>query len=1044
MEIRVLGPVEVVQDGKTVPVNRVQVRRLLALFASHPDGIASDALIDALWPESPPSNPRAALSVHLSRLRTTLGDDRDLLVATGDGYVLTSATDLANFRAAITAAEDTSDPNARVDHLAGALERWRGEPFGDLGDLDRLRIPAVEIRELYFSATTRLLGTHAELAEHAEVVRRGESMANEHLDRERLVAIVARSMAATGRRTDALGLLDRCQTWIRQHLGIDATELIRTLERKLLDGAVDLVPLPVVNASVAAVAHPLVNRDTELAALLNANRATCVVGEPGIGKTALLHHVASVLRDDSHDVRMFSATASPEHPMQVLADMVLSAIDDGGLDAADDTVRGALRRVLPRHDFGRAASMHAMSRDAMVELAASFLGHHMRSRGTRLIVDDCQWLDRASAAVVESLADEPGLPVLLGSRPAPEPHLKFIHSGEFVEPLQLQVFTAAEVDRMIHAEALTLPHSTTANELQTLTGGNPLFLRLVFDLLADGVNLDALPSSILVAVHHRIATLSANARETLGFAAVCGERFHPSTMRALRPDADADLREAEGAGVLACDTAADMGQFRHALVRAAVYQQLPEGRRIELHIEVGEALEAAGASPTELVRHFTEAAAFDPYRAAEAHHRAALEYSSVYDVEAVEQHCAAGRELLGGMDQLLESRLAVLQGRAQRTLHRGGFDPAIPQAVELARTIGDHQLFADAAVALCLQGWSMEGASPDGALDLLSEAVALDLDPDTRALAGAAAATYVLSDHNSRARSMYNDAVQLALDECGPSTQAEVLQFAGWGLSHPADFATWIETNQLLGDLAGADPNLRWSAASDALSIGVIRADRSQFEHAMADLRELAAHPSLNHRDWELAHMEANYSTIHGDLDVADAHIHRSWELGERTNSTAWMRPIFGASLLMIRRAQGRLEEMLPLIEAAIEEHPTFLAWHACMASAAAQAGDTRRCQDALDVAAGRDFADLLPDPTWSGVTVLLSDAIVAVEDRPRAETLYQIMLPYADRISWSGVSTPGPMATGLAGLAEVLDRPDDAAAHRARGESLMRRLISR
>lgn len=727
--------------------------------------------------------------------------------------------------------------------------------------------------------------------------------------------------------------------------------------------------------------------------------------------------------------------------MQVLADLLQSAIDSDGIATVDGATLSALRRILPRHDFGDRVSLQAMSREVMVETAAAFLTERLGSDRTRLIVDDCQWLDRSSAAVLEILATGGRAPILLGSRPTTEPHLRFIQVGNAIERLPLHTFSAGQVEAMITAEAVTLPRTTTATELQTLTGGNPLFLRLILDLMADGVNLDELPSSILVAVHHRIATLSAGARETLGYAAVCGERFHPSTIRALRAEADDHLYEAELAGVLAWDSTTDDARFKHALVRAAVYQQLPEGRRIQRHIDVGDALEAAGASPTELVRHFGEAAAFDPYRAAETHYRAALEYSAVYEVESVERLCAAGREILDGTDQLLESRLAVLQGRAQRTLHRGGFDPAISEAVKLARSIDDHQLFADAAVALCLQGWSMEGASPEGALDLLAEAVDLDLDPDTRAKAGATAATYILSDHNSRARSMYDKAVQLALAECGPSTQAEVLQFASWGLSHPADFATWEETNQLLGDLAGADRNLRWSAASAAMSIAVIRAHRPDLDQAVDTLRELAAHPGLAHRDWELAHIESAYSAIIGDLDAADTHIHRSWELGERTNSAAWMRPIFGASLLMIRRAQGRLDEMLPIVELAIEEHPDFLAWRAGMASAAAQIGDVARCRAELDAAASQNFANLIPDPTWSVVTVLLSDAIVALDDKPRAQALYPIMAPYADRISWSGVSSAGPMATGLAGLADVLGRPEDAAAHRAMGESLWAQL---
>src|SRR5436190_20333377 len=134
MEFRLLGPVEPVDDdGRTIPLGRKQVRALLAFLLLHVNEIvSSDVLIDALWPEPPPTAP-AGLQNSVARLRKALGFDVVVSPPTG-GYMLRvdpERFDLARFERLVEEAR-TMPVRERAELLRAALALWRGAPLEDL------------------------------------------------------------------------------------------------------------------------------------------------------------------------------------------------------------------------------------------------------------------------------------------------------------------------------------------------------------------------------------------------------------------------------------------------------------------------------------------------------------------------------------------------------------------------------------------------------------------------------------------------------------------------------------------------------------------------------------------------------------------------------------------------------------------------------------------------------------------------------------------------------------------------------------------------
>ena len=84
MEFRILGPLEVLDEGRSVDVGAAKQRALLAVLLLNANRVvSSDRLIEALWGERAPGTAQKALQVYVSQLRKALGRDRILTRAPG-------------------------------------------------------------------------------------------------------------------------------------------------------------------------------------------------------------------------------------------------------------------------------------------------------------------------------------------------------------------------------------------------------------------------------------------------------------------------------------------------------------------------------------------------------------------------------------------------------------------------------------------------------------------------------------------------------------------------------------------------------------------------------------------------------------------------------------------------------------------------------------------------------------------------------------------------------------------------------------------------
>lgn len=166
VRIELLGPVRVLLDG--VPVDaphlrRGRVRTLLALLAvSGP--LRRDQIVDLMWPDHDPASGSRNLRVILSRLRqvlepTALRDglrpvlvvDRDTVALADAGRIEVDVRELDRALVEADRAHAAGDATVQADHLARAVDLWRGEPLVDLeplagraGDIEAVRRALVE------------------------------------------------------------------------------------------------------------------------------------------------------------------------------------------------------------------------------------------------------------------------------------------------------------------------------------------------------------------------------------------------------------------------------------------------------------------------------------------------------------------------------------------------------------------------------------------------------------------------------------------------------------------------------------------------------------------------------------------------------------------------------------------------------------------------------------------------------------------------------------------------------------------------------------
>jgi tetratricopeptide (TPR) repeat protein len=139
-----------------------------------------------------------------------------------------------------------------------------------------------------------------------------------------------------------------------------------------------------------------------------------------------------------------------------------------------------------------------------------------------------------------------------------------------------------------------------------------------------------------------------------------------------------------------------------------------------------------------------------------------------------------------------------------------------------------------------------------------------------------------------------------------------------------------------------------------------------------------------------------------------------------------------GVQMFTIRREQGRLREIAPLVKHFVEERGEGAAWRPGLALIYADLDLLPQARAAFDELAADDFSAVPRDSLWQTSLCYLAEVCARLEDTERAEVLYRLLLPFAKLAVVVGNATVclGATSRFLGQLAMVLGRWDEAAAH--------------
>jgi DNA-binding SARP family transcriptional activator/ABC-type branched-subunit amino acid transport system substrate-binding protein len=243
VEFRILGPLQVLDDGRELALGPAKEQAVLAVLLLHSGSVVSRAqLIDGLWGETPPPTAAKTLIVYVSQVRKTLSPNGgEQILTRPPGYMVDpgeEAFDAKRFERLATVArerERAGELEAAAAVMQEALAQWRGPALAGVELEGEGRDDVARLEELRLLAQLDLIDYELALGHHEQLVAELERLVAQHPLDERVRGQLILALYRSGRQADALQAYRESRETLVETLGIEPSPGLQRLERGILN-----------------------------------------------------------------------------------------------------------------------------------------------------------------------------------------------------------------------------------------------------------------------------------------------------------------------------------------------------------------------------------------------------------------------------------------------------------------------------------------------------------------------------------------------------------------------------------------------------------------------------------------------------------------------------------------------------------------------------------------------------------------------------------------------------------------------------------------
>jgi DNA-binding SARP family transcriptional activator len=477
IHITTFGTLRVVWQGAEVEESTWRTRQarqlLKVLITERPRPVATDRLIDLLWPGNSVETAATTLRSAINALRNVLEPDRPnrapsrYIHTQSPGYAYRSHPDIwldvELFETLLRQAEKTANPNEKQLLLEEATALYSddyliSDPYADWAKSERERL-----RELYFHGLLALADLYSRVGNYTDAIPLARLILTRDEVRENAYQALMRYQAESGDSAAALITYERCRAILGEELGADPSPVTQELHSRILNGEID------VRSAAALAAHapvtppgqasqpasspdgplpqqillptlddPLldtfVGRTAEITSISSAlegalageGSIALLAGEAGVGKSRLAYEI--LRRAEAAGTTVISAACQQLErnlPYAPLADGIsryLQLLPDSSLRRLPPAALTQLVQILPTlqdrlgtdKPENSESDLPDESRQRIIDGIVTFLTRLAELRPLVLFLDDLHWADADSLAVLSRLSQQISrFPILL-------------------------------------------------------------------------------------------------------------------------------------------------------------------------------------------------------------------------------------------------------------------------------------------------------------------------------------------------------------------------------------------------------------------------------------------------------------------------------------------------------------------------------------------------------------------------------------------------------------------------------------------------------